>query len=134
MPDDKDQQTGLGTKLRAVMPWIFALIILVAYSLFLKYLLGKTQVEDNEWMKLTYIFGSLEAIVFTAVGFIFGREVNRSRAVTAEKDADKAKKDKKKLAKEILDKIPSPPPTPPPAGTTPGLSGLRSMAEEFYAD
>jgi hypothetical protein len=36
-----------------------------------------------------YIFGSVEAIAFTAAGYFFGKEVHRERAENAEKSAEK---------------------------------------------
>lgn len=45
------------------------------------------------WSRYAYIVGGLEAIVFAAVGWLFGREVNRGTAEVAKKQADVAKKD-----------------------------------------
>jgi hypothetical protein len=45
------------------------------------------------WQRRVYIFGGAEAIVFTAVGWIFGREVNRSAVQTVKQQANDAKKD-----------------------------------------
>ena len=42
------------------------------------------------WAHLTYVFGSVEAIVFTAVGWLFGREVHREAAAQATKAAKDA--------------------------------------------
>lgn len=38
---------------------------------------------DAAWQRRIYIFGSVQAIVFTAVGWLFGREVHRSAAEVA---------------------------------------------------
>lgn len=122
--------------IRIYGPWVFAAIILIGYALFVNYLVGKTNAENDEWIKLTYIFGSVEAIVFTAVGFIFGREVNRSRAIKAEQNEAKAKKEKQKLAEEILKQLPDPPgPDPDPVKNTfNNLSGLRGMAQIYLEE
>ncbi|WP_128645613.1 hypothetical protein [Rhodococcus sp. BS-15] len=45
------------------------------------------------WSRYAYIVGGLEAIVFAAVGWLFGREVNRGTAEVAKKQADEAKQD-----------------------------------------
>lgn len=92
--------------LRNYLPWIFAAGILIAYFFLVKYMLNNVTLDEKVWVKLTYVFGSVEAIVFAAVGFIFGREVNRSRAVIAESKAKKATNDKKKLAKEVIKSVP----------------------------
>ena len=101
---------------------------MLGYTYFIHYLIGKTDTEAEEWIEITYIFSSVEAIVFTAVVFIFGREVNRPRVVKAEKNEEKAKKDKKELAKEILKKLPQTPSTPE------SLNKLRNMAEIYLDD
>ena len=102
----------ISEKLRTYIPWIFSCFILVAYAFFINHLLNKTAVPNEEWVKLISVFGSVEAIVFTAVGFIFGREVNRSRAINAENSAKDENKQKKELAKEVLKKLPPPPSQP----------------------
>ena len=133
--EEKSNALTLPEKLRAYVPWIFAGIILLGYAYFIHYLIGKTGAKDEEWVKITYIFSSVEAIVFTAVGFIFGREVNRSRAVKAEKNEEKAKKDKKELAKEVLKKLPQPPPNPDAFNLeSQDLNKLRNMAEIYLND
>lgn len=45
------------------------------------------------WSRYAYIVGGLEAIVFAAVGWLFGREVNRGTAEAAKKQADAATQD-----------------------------------------
>lgn len=133
--EEKIDTMTISEKLRAYVPWIFAGIILLGYAWFIYYLIGKTNAEDKEWVKITYIFSSIEAIVFTAVGFIFGREVNRLRAVKAEKSEEKAKKAKNKLAKEVLKKIPQPASTPGAMNLElQNLNKLRSMAETYLND
>ncbi len=130
--EEKIEAMSLPEKLRAYVPWYFAGIILIGYGLFINYLLGKTGTNNEEWVKITYIFSSVEAIVFTAVGFIFGREVNRSRAEKAEQGEEKARKDKKELAKEVLKKLPQPPSTPDALNLeSEDLNKLRNIAESF---
>ncbi len=133
---NEDNQTVVPTpdKWRTNVPWIFAGIIILGYCWFIIYLVGETGEDENKWTKLTYLFGSVEAIVFTAVGFIFGREVNKSRAVTAEKNEKKAKKEKKELAKEVLDRIPKAPGTPRDLEGRASDDNLRSMAERALID
>lgn len=47
--------------------------------------------DANSWEKRVYIFAGMQAIVFTAVGWLFGREVNLSAAKAAAADAQEAK-------------------------------------------
>jgi hypothetical protein len=71
-------------------------VVLTAVFLIAAYLLYRKVGTDNsqEWERLVYIFGAIEALAFTAVGWVFGREVNRQRAETAEKRADDAESQK----------------------------------------
>ncbi|MCB0077619.1 MAG: hypothetical protein KDD73_09340 [Anaerolineales bacterium] len=64
-----------------------ALGILVAYGLFINLLLNRIDSPEPAWSRYIMLFGSVEAIVFTAVGFLFGQEVNRERAEGAEEKA-----------------------------------------------
>ncbi|WP_433307231.1 hypothetical protein ACQP2F_22980 [Actinoplanes sp. CA-030573] len=47
--------------------------------------------DDVVWQRRLYVFGAVEAIVFTAVGWLFGREVNRSAVDSARADATEAR-------------------------------------------
>lgn len=116
---------------RAVAPWFFAGIILIGYVIFIVFLIGNIGLGGESWIKLTHILGSIEAIVFTAVGFIFGAEVNRTRATTAERKVEEAKKEKNDLATEILNKIPPPPTTPTTPDRQNELSDLRFTALKY---
>ncbi|WP_436532203.1 hypothetical protein [Actinoplanes sp. HUAS TT8] len=46
--------------------------------------------DDVVWQRRVYVFGAVEALVFTAIGWLFGREVHRSAAQAARADADAA--------------------------------------------
>lgn len=69
---------------------IFYVVALVAlYSI-----AADDTTSDVVWSRYVVLLSGLEAIVFTAVGWMFGREVNRQRAEAAEdakKKADDAK-------------------------------------------
>jgi hypothetical protein len=47
--------------------------------------------DQTEWERWVYVFGAVQAIAFAAIGWVFGREVNRERAEKAEQRADEAK-------------------------------------------
>lgn len=58
---------------------------LIAFVILFVVMVRTTGTTDNvRWTRLTYLFGSAEAIVFAFVGWIFGREVHRKRAEAAE--------------------------------------------------
>lgn len=116
-------------------PFIIAFLILLGYAFFVNTLVGKVDVDDKVWIKLIDLFGSVEAIVFTAVGFLFGREVNRARALQAEQkekqaqaDAKKANKEKNVLAKGIEEIA------LPPAPDVPSMPMAPSEPNSLFKD
>jgi hypothetical protein len=122
-----------------------AVVILIAFVILAISLLHHaTRDSQTTWERRVYIFSAVEAIAFTAVGWLFGREVNAgaaktaqtatatARAKTAEAAGEKAKG--AALASAILsanDTASAPgaaagsapsPPSPPPPG--PGAQAL----------
>ncbi len=82
-----------------LLSFIAAFLALIGFAIFMSFLLTKTTLPDWQWLRLLDLFGSVEAIVFAAAGFLFGREVNRQRANSAEKTAEQKEKEAA-LAKE----------------------------------
>lgn len=75
--------------------FVIVVVILVAFAILVLYMLrtsGRQGVTEDVWGRRLYIYGSAEAIAFTAVGWLFGREVHRSAADSARKQADAATK------------------------------------------
>ncbi len=75
--------------------FIFALAVLVlmAYAYFIVFMVNKTSLgegQELQWSRLVFLFSGVEAIVFAAVGFVFGREVHRSKAEAADTRAQNA--------------------------------------------
>ncbi len=62
-------------------------LILVAFAVLVIGMFQKLTAAENEWTRAIYLYTGVEAIVFAAAGFLFGREVNRQRAESAEKTA-----------------------------------------------
>ena len=77
------------------MSWQFivAVGLLVAFVAMVIYMLVTSDGDATTWERQVYVFGAVEAIVFTAVGWIFGREVHRAGAQDARQDAKEAKED-----------------------------------------
>src|SRR5262249_51908680 len=67
-----------------------ALVVLVAWLLFLGFLARHTGATDTEWARLIAILGSLEAVAFGAAGALFGVTIQRQRVQDAKERADKA--------------------------------------------
>lgn len=69
---------------------IFAAVCILGFAWFVYYLVTQQNADDRQWTRLTYLFNGVEAITFAAAGYLFGREVNRRRAETAEARAEQA--------------------------------------------
>lgn len=86
----KSQQGG------AKWTWQFmvAVGLLLAFAALDVVMLAVANTGDEiVWQRRVYIFGAVEAVVFTAVGWLFGREVSRSAAESAKQEASEAKQD-----------------------------------------
>lgn len=131
---------------RTIAPWVFALLILLGYIVFMWFLVKYSDTEKtNQWTRLLHLLSSVEAIVFTAVGFIFGREVSRARANNAEKretqantQAEKEKKDKQKLAVTVIKQLNTAPAVRSRSADGPVIDAqfdpLVSMAEQMLTE
>jgi hypothetical protein len=64
--------------------------VLVALGVFVTFLVQNIGMEELRWGRFMYLYNGLEAIVFAAVGWLFGREVHRAQATAAETRAQQA--------------------------------------------
>jgi lysylphosphatidylglycerol synthetase-like protein (DUF2156 family) len=84
--------------------FVVAGMLIVAFAVLTFFMLSWADAPAEEWKNLVFVFSSVEAIVFTAVGWLFGREVHREGAETARKDAaeaqDKADANQREAADE----------------------------------
>jgi len=88
-PEGSDD--SLVTRLRGVAAVIVAVVTMVGFAVFVAFLVVKaSSANDTSWTRFVYLFGAVEALVFTAFGWLFGREVNRQAAKNAEARADSA--------------------------------------------
>jgi hypothetical protein len=91
--------------------WLFwaALAIVFAYVVFvlLAFVRADDKLPETDWSRSVYVLLGVEALAFTAVGWLFGREVHRGEAQEAQKHADEAKhvatleKDRADTAKDV---------------------------------
>jgi len=97
MPDDDGNgKEGGGGNDRWFPLFVVTVVLLVAFGILIIVLIDQADsASDAAWNRRIYLFASAEAIVFTSVGWLFGREVHRSEAKTAKDDAAAAKKDAK---------------------------------------
>ena len=79
-------------------PWLPIFLAAMAFALLyagvavVTYLRADDQgMDETVWSRLIFVLHGLEAIAFTAVGWIFGREVHRTEAKHAKEEANDAK-------------------------------------------
>lgn len=72
---------------------VVAAVVTAVYVVALILLWDKVGDGDTAWARRLVLFGGLEAIVFAAVGWLFGKEVNR-HAVDAAAEANKVAAEK----------------------------------------
>jgi hypothetical protein len=75
-----------------VAKWILTAVLLAAYSAGIYFLAQNVGAEETKWGRFIFMFQGFEVMVFAAIGWVFGREVNRVRADKAEDRADNAQK------------------------------------------
>ncbi|GIJ73150.1 hypothetical protein [Virgisporangium ochraceum] len=72
--------------------YLIAVALLVAFAGFVVVMVVLAdRSSDQVWQRRIYLFSAVEAIVFTAVGWLFGREVNRTAVESARQDATAAR-------------------------------------------
>jgi hypothetical protein len=75
----------------SVLRAIVAVAALIFFAAFCVFLLANAGTDSSsEWERWVYVFGGVEAIAFAGVGWLFGKEVNRQRAQSAEEQAEQA--------------------------------------------
>ena len=86
---EKTSEAGGPPRLLLVIAVVLlALYVIVVFFLFRD--ADDNDVSETIWSRYTYLLGGLEAVVFTAVGWLFGREVNRKQAEQAEEATQEA--------------------------------------------
>jgi hypothetical protein len=102
---EENQQQEPATAGGPPVQWQFvvAVALLVSFVVLTAFMLSWADSEDGVWKNRVFVFSSVEAIVFTAVGWIFGREVHRSQVESARDDAEQAKADAKEKAAQAAD-------------------------------
>lgn len=74
--------------------FILAVVMFISYLAFITYLVIMAGKDDSVmWTKLLYLFTGIETIVFAALGYVFGQDINRKRAENAENALDNAKQE-----------------------------------------
>lgn len=98
--EQHDKKVGVGNG-RSSLQYIIAVALLVGYGFFVYYLIGRVDSGDPAWSRLIYLFSGVEALVFAAAGFLFGKEVNRRRAEQAEIEKKEVEKEKEEAREQV---------------------------------
>jgi hypothetical protein len=79
------------TDVRTLVAVLVVLLAVIGFGLIVWYLVkSSSSSSEPHWQRLTYVYTGVQTVVFTAVGWLFGREVNRKHAETAQAQADSA--------------------------------------------
>lgn len=92
---DSPPTTTTPTKLDAARDMVAVAVgvaILVAFGVFIVYMLRNLGIPDNEWTRAMFLFGGVEAVAFSAAGYFFGTQVQRGRVQEAKSEAEAATK------------------------------------------
>jgi hypothetical protein len=65
-------------------------LLIAAFAAFVAFLLHEVGVSTASWERYVYLLSGVEAVVFAAVGWLFGKEVHREQAEKAEAGAQAA--------------------------------------------
>jgi hypothetical protein len=71
--------------------WV-AIAIIGGFVALLGYMISQLGAGEVRWTRLAFLYGTVEAVLFAAVGAIFGTRVQRERAEHAEARASDAEK------------------------------------------
>jgi hypothetical protein len=88
VPDTQESSTD-GRK------WVFTALVVVGlvaavtgFAVLLGLLASDAEAPASEvWQRRLYLFGTIEALAFTGVGWLSGREVHRERSASAQREA-----------------------------------------------
>jgi hypothetical protein len=80
--------------MKSAVALLVAIVLLIAGGVLVAYLIQNVAADEPTWQRYTYLLTGVEAVVFAAVGWLFGREVHREQAANAEKARTEADKDK----------------------------------------
>ena len=97
------KSTTLDSLLKSAKFWL-ALSLILVYITFIIYLMRRAETmgeeQPLEWARYLFLFTGIEAIVFTAVGYIFGQDVSRKVEQSADQRVENEKNEKANAQKE----------------------------------
>jgi hypothetical protein len=94
-------------KFKTPLAGAVTIIALIGFAILVVYLFDNMDMTEQRWLRSTYLLAGIEAIVFASVGWLFGKEVHRAQAESAEQRADESEEKANKgeaLAQMVLAK------------------------------
>jgi ABC-type transport system involved in cytochrome bd biosynthesis fused ATPase/permease subunit len=89
------------------VPWqwqlVVAAVLLVVFLVIGVLMIVTADTSDAVWKNRVTIFSAFQSLVFGAVGWLFGREINRVPAEVARADAQEAKEQAQENAEEAAE-------------------------------
>ena len=79
------------------MTFYISAAIIGFYLFSLAVMVNFIEVEDQKWNRLLFILAGIEAIAFSAAGFLFGSSVERRNTLTAEQQRNEAQQEVAKV-------------------------------------
>jgi hypothetical protein len=73
-----------------VLAPIIGILILLAFAVFVGYLLVNLDISEREWTRAIFLLAGVEAVAFAAAGYFFGSQVQRGRVEEAKQEAQAA--------------------------------------------
>jgi hypothetical protein len=70
--------------LKSAVTLVTAIALIVAGGVLIAFMFQNVAATDDEWQRYVYLLSGVEAVVFAAVRWLFGKEVHREQAATAE--------------------------------------------------
>lgn len=88
--DTENKENTGSSKLKDLVAPFVAMIALGGFAWIVFDLFGKLNAEELQWTRAMSLLSGVEAIAFAGAGYLFGSEVHRKQAESAEKKAEKA--------------------------------------------
>lgn len=90
-----------GSNMQWKRQFMVTIFLLIGFAALVTAMMFMADGGDVVWQRRVYVFSTVQALVFTAVGWLFGREVNRSAVESAQGDAAVAKEDAVRARSEV---------------------------------
>lgn len=81
-------ETAHRTSRLSGLPLVVAVVAIGVWIAFVIVMVWTSNADETQWVRLTFVFASVEALAFAAAGALFGVTVQRERVEKAEERAE----------------------------------------------